>query len=110
MICMNNVSNFYVLQAPSISLSICEQPARKGNVIRIRADGVRPLTYQWYSKGDKLCDADDQDYDGYATDNLVIKNRHLLSEGVFKCQVKDKFGNSVESDELGKYKCVSVWL
>ena len=100
---MNNVSNFYVLQAPSISLSICEQPARKGNVISIRADGVRPLTYQWYSRGIKLCDADYQDYDGYATDDLVIKDSNLLSEGVFKCQVKDKFGNCVESDELGKH-------
>ncbi len=109
MIRMNNVSNFYVLQVPNTPLNICEQPARKdNNVISIRADGVRPLTYQWYSRGDKLCDADNhQDYDGYATDNLVIMDSNLLSEGVFKCQVKDKLGNCVESNELGKYKCVS---
>ncbi len=101
---MNNVSNFYVLQVPNTPLNICEQPAQKdNNVISIRADGVRPLTYQWYSRGIKLCDADYQDYDGYATDDLVIKDSNLLSEGVFKCQVKDKFGNCVESDEIGKH-------
>ncbi len=92
-----------VLQVPNTLLNICEQPAQKDNVISIRANGARPLTYQWLLGGKKLCDGDDQDYDGYATDKLVIKDKNLLSGGVFKCQVKDKFDNCVvESDELGK--------
>ncbi len=109
---MSDSKSYHVLQDPSIPLIICEQPARKDNIISIRADGARPLTYQWYSKGGKLCDADGQDYDGYATDNLTIKDSNLLSGGVFKCQVKDKLGNCVESNELGKHYsvCVCVWL
>ena len=75
----------------------------KGNVISIRADGVRPLTYEWLLGGIKFCDGDDQGYDGYATNKLVIKDNDLLSEGVFKCQVKDGFGKCIESDELGKH-------
>ena len=73
------------------------------NVIRIRAGGVQPLTYEWLLGGIKVCDGDDQDYDGYATDKLAIKNNDLLLEGVFKYLVKDKFGKCVESDELGKH-------
>ena len=91
-----------VLQVPDTPLRIRKQPAQKDNVISIRADGARPLTYQWLLDGKKLCDDDDQDFDDYATANLVIKDKNLLSRGVFKCQVKDKFDNSVESDELGK--------
>ena len=93
-----------VLQVPNTSLKIRKQPARKDNVISIRADGARPLTYQWLLGRKKLCDDDDQDYDGYATDKLVIKDKNfLLSGGVFKCQVKDKFDNcAIESDEFGK--------
>ena len=96
----------YVLQAPDIPLKIEKQPARKGNVISISADGVRPLTYQWFLGKKKLCD--DQDYEGYTTDRLVIKNDRFLTEGVFKCQVKDKF-HCVESVELSKhnYTCLS---
>ncbi len=97
----------YVLQAPDIPLKIEKQPTRKGNLISISADGVRPLTYQWFLGKKKLCD--DQDYEGYATDRLVIKNDRFLTEGVFKCQVKDKFLCCVESVELGKhnYTCLS---
>ncbi len=73
------------------------------NILSIRADGVQPLTYEWLLGGIKVCDGDDQDYEGYATNELTIKDNDLLSEGVFKCQVKDKFGNCVESDELGKH-------
>ncbi len=75
----------------------------KGDVISICADGVRPLTYEWLLGGIKFCDGDDQGYDGCSTNNLVIKDNNLMSEGVFKCKVKDKFGNCVESDELGKH-------
>ncbi|XP_064388252.1 uncharacterized protein LOC135336416 isoform X2 [Halichondria panicea] len=91
-------------KVPSTPLRICEQPARKGNVISIRADGVRPLTYEWLVGGIKLCDGDDHDYDGYATDSLIIKDSDLLSEVFFKCQVKDRFGNCVESNELDLFE------
>ena len=97
------IDDSYVLQVPSTPLRICKQPARKGNDISIRADGVRPLTYEWLLGGIKLCDGDDHNCDGYVTDSLVIKDSDLLSEGLFKCQVKDRFGNCVESDELGKH-------
>ncbi|XP_064389434.1 uncharacterized protein LOC135337431 isoform X3 [Halichondria panicea] len=91
-------------KVPSTPLRICEQPARKGNDISIRADGVRPLTYKWLIGGIKLCDGDDHDYDGYTTDSLIIKDSDLLSEGLFKCQVKDRFGICVESDELDLFE------
>ncbi len=76
-------------------------------MINIRADGVRPLTYEWFLGKKKLCDVNDQDYDGYTTDKLFIKNDRFLTEGVFKCQVKDKF-DSVESDEIGKLSYVII--
>ncbi|XP_064389835.1 uncharacterized protein LOC135337779 isoform X2 [Halichondria panicea] len=95
---------FWFGKKPSTPLKICGQPSLKGNVISIRADGVRPLTYEWLLGGIKFCDGDDQGYDGYATNKLVIKDNDLLSEGVFKCQVKDGFGKCIESDELDLFE------
>ncbi len=100
----------YVLQPPSISLKLEKQPARKGNVVTISADGVRPLTYEWFLGKKKLCDINDQDYDGYTTDRLVIKNDRFLIEGVLKCKVKDKPDCVVESDELGKHALCRVYV
>ncbi len=102
----------YVLQHPSISLNIKKQPARKGNVVTIIANGLRPLTYEWFLGKKKLCDNDDQDpdYDGYTTNKLVIKNDLFLTEGVLKCKVKDKSECVVESDELGKHALCLVYV
>ncbi len=101
---------YYVVQPPSISLKVKKQPARKGNVITISADGLRPLTYEWFLGKKKLCDNNDQDYDGYTTDRLVIKNDRFLTEGVLKCRVKDKSDCVVESDELGKHALCLVYV
>ncbi len=91
------------MQVPSIHLKIEKQPARKGNVISIRAEGLRPLTYEWFFEQKQLCDDDDQDYNGFTTDKLVIVDNSSLTRGVFKCRVKDKFNYCVESNELGKH-------
>ncbi|XP_064386202.1 uncharacterized protein LOC135334795 isoform X2 [Halichondria panicea] len=91
---------------PSISLKIEKQPARKGNVVTIIANGLRPLTYEWFLGKKKLCDINDEDYDGYTTDKLVIKKDLFLTEGVLKCKVKDKSTDcvAIESDELDLFE------
>ncbi len=98
----HNYNYVYILQAPSIPLKIEKQPARKGNVISIRAKGVRPLTYEWFLDNKPLTVCDDQNYGGLTTDKLEILDNISLARGVFKCRVKDKVNPSEESDELGK--------
>ncbi len=89
-----------ILQVPNTPLRIEKQPSRTQNAINIIAKGVRPLTYEWFLEEIKLCD--DQDHDGCTTDKIILEKHISLSEGVYKCKVKDKFGNSVESVSLGK--------
>ncbi len=93
------------MQVPNTPLRIEKRPARKGNGISISAEGVCPLSYEWFLGKKQLCN--NQDYDGCSTDGLVILNENFLLQGAYKCKVKDKFGNCVESEELGKH-CLFV--
>ncbi len=79
-----------------------KQPARNKNVISISAEGVRPLTYKWFLGKLELCD--NHDYENCTTDSLIILDNQLLSQGVYKCQVKDRFGICNESEEIGNNK------
>ena len=71
------------------------------NSIEIIAEGTTPLKYQWFLDEEELT-IDDGDYEGSTTARLVIKNSDSLSEGCYKCEVTDKFGESLVSDHIGK--------
>ena len=71
------------------------------NSIKIIAEGTTPLKYQWFLDEEELT-IDEDDYEGSTTARLVIKNSDSLSEGCYKCEVTDKFGESIISDHIGK--------
>ena len=72
------------------------------NSIEIIAKGTTPLKYQWFLDEEKLT-RDDDGYEGSTTSRLVITNSDSLSEGCYKCEVKDKYGKSIISDHIGKF-------
>ena len=73
-------------------------------MIEIKAEGTKPLWYQWFKDGEKLFD--DNDYKGSATPELFLRNLKQCLKGMYYCEIQDKSKQCIltsDKIELGKY-------
>ena len=91
---------------PATPLKIISQPSLDDNVIRIKAEGTKPIKYQWSKDGGAL--TDDNNYKGSATPELFIRSLDPQVPGMYSCKLEDKHGHCALSEEIrfGKFTFV----
>ena len=65
--------------------------------LSVSASGVQPLSYQWIKDGKKL--ESSTCYQGCTSPDLHIKGNKGYLKGMYWCQVKNKYGSTLCSDE-----------
>ena len=67
-------------------------------MIRIKAEGTRPILYQWFKDGMKL--SDDDNYKGTTNSELFLRNLDAHLKGMYCCRVQDKSQQCKSSNEV----------
>ena len=83
---------------PATPLKIISQPIVDENVIRITAEGNKPIKYQWSKDGVAL--TDDTNYKGAATPELFVRSLDSQVPGMYSCKLEDKHGHCALSEEI----------
>ena len=66
--------------------------------LSLSASGMEPLSYQWIKDGIQLQGS--PCYQGCNSPNLYIKGNQGSLKGTYWCQVKDKYGSTLCSNEI----------
>ena len=69
-------------------------------MIRVKAEGTKPIRYQWFKDGMML--SDNNEYKGTTTSELFLRHLDVHLKGIYSCRVKDKSLYCISSIEVGK--------
>ena len=77
---------------------ITKEPYEDQSVIKVQAQGTKPLKYQWLKNDKELRDS--TDYEGLTAPELCIVGSGLHVKGAYKCQVTNMFGKTLSQEIL----------
>ena len=69
---------------------ITKEPYEDQNVLKVKAQGTKPLMYQWFK--DHLELRDGIDYKGSTTSELHLVGSDAVVKGDYSCQVTNMYG------------------
>ena len=94
-----DIKVFLALQdVPTTPLKIIKQPTLNNNVIIIKVEGTKPISYKWFKDEEQVCDGDN--YKGSTTHELFVRNLNPLTKGMYVCKIHDKCEQSICSDSI----------
>ena len=77
---------------------ITKEPYEEQSVIKVQAQGTKPMKYQWLKDDKELRDS--IDYKGSTTPELCIMGSGSHAKGNYRCQVTNMFGKTLSQEIL----------